>query len=242
MKRPFTRLLRAATDLILPRYCVHCGHSCNHRNYEFLCKKCAYEIFFAQNPCCTICGYPYLGAIIGPKQCPHCAELNPLFDQGKILFLAQGPGRSLLHELKYRHGFYILRDIASMVLNSSDYTAYINGATLIPVPLHPVKFRERGFNQSQKLATMLAKTCQAKVLNLLRRTKFTQTQTRLNRHLRYQNVKNAFAIATNARVIADDDYILIDDVFTTGSNLNACAQVLRQAGAKSIRVATIGHG
>ena len=194
------------------------------------------------NPCCTICGYPYLGAITGPKQCPHCAELNPLFDQEKILFLAQGPGRSLLHELKYRHGFYVLRDIASMVLNSSDYTAYINGATLIPVPLHPVKFRERGFNQSQKLATMLAKTCQAKVLNLLRRTKFTQTQTRLNRHLRYQNVKNAFAIATNARVIADDDYILIDDVFTTGSTLNACAQVLRQVGAKSIRVATIGHG
>ena len=183
-----------------------------------------------------------MGAIISPKQCPYCAELNPLFDQGKILFLAQGPGRSLLHELKYRHGFYVLRDIASMVLNSSDYTNYINGATLIPFPLNPAKFRERRFNQSQKLAKMLAKTCQAKVLNLLRRTKFTQTQTRLNRHLRYQNVKNAFAIAANARVIIDDDHILIDDAFTTGSALNACAQVLRQAEAKSIRVAKIGHG
>lgn len=242
MRRPITRLLRAATDLILPRSCVHCGHCCNHRDYEFLCKKCASEIFFVQNPCCTTCGYPYIGAFVDPKRCPHCAPLDPLFDQGRILLLAQGTGRSLLHELKYRRGFYILRDIAKMVLNSSEYTNYIKGARLIPVPLHPVKFRERGFNQSQKLAAMLAKTCQAEVVYLLRRTQNTKSQTRLNRHSREQNVKNAFAIATNARVIPNDDYILIDDVFTTGSTLNACAQVLRQAGAKSIRVATVGHG
>ena len=242
MQGCITRLLRASTDLILPRSCVHCGHSCNHRDYEFLCKKCASAIFFALDPCCTTCGYPYLGAFVDPKLCPHCAELDPLFDEGRTLFLAQGPGRSILHELKYRRGFYILRDIAKMVLNSSDYTSYIKGATLIPVPLHPAKFRARGFNQSQKLATILAKTCQAEVLNLLRRKQFTQTQTKLNRYSRYQNVKNAFAIAANARVIPHDDYILIDDVFTTGSTLNACAQVLRKAGAQSIRVATIGHG
>ncbi len=242
MRRPITRFLRAATDLILPRNCVHCGHCSNHGDYEFLCKKCVSEIFFARNPCCTTCGYPYLGAFVNPKRCPHCAPLDPLFDQGRILLLAQGTGRSLLHELKYRRGFYILRDIAKMVLNSSEYTNYIKGARLIPVPLHPVKFRERGFNQSQKLAAMLAKTCQAEVVHLLRRTQNTKSQTRLNRHSREQNVKNAFAIATNARVIPNDDYILIDDVFTTGSTLNACAQVLRQAGAKSIRVATVGHG
>ena len=134
MQGSITRLLRAATDLILPRSCVHCGHSCNHQDYEFLCKKCASEIFIARNPCCTTYGYPYLGAFVDPKLCPHYAELDPLFDQGRTLFLAQGSGRNLLHELKYR----------------------------------------RGFNQSQKLATILAKTCQAEVLNLLRRTQFTQ--------------------------------------------------------------------
>ena len=169
-------------------------------------------------------------------------ELAPLFDQGKTLFLAKGPARSLLNELKYRHGFYVLRDLAQMVERTNHYKRYLHGATLIPVPLHPVKARERGFNQSQRLAAMLAKTCDAQVAELLIRTQFTQTQTRLDRNARQQNVKNAFAIAPNAHVIAQTNYILIDDVFTTGSTLNACAAVLRQAGAQSIKVATIGHG
>lgn len=235
-------ILHAAADLIFPRSCVHCSDAVDSSGYDFLCKNCAREIFFSDPPACTTCGYPFFGQLAGPKTCPHCAELNPAFDQGKTLFLAKGPARSLLHELKYHRGFYVLKDLGRMVASAKHYHHYLAGAQLVPVPLHADKERERGFNQSLKIAQMLASRCEAKVADILNRVQYTQTQTRLDRKARHQNVKNAFAMAPNAHVIPDQHYILIDDVFTTGSTLNACARVLRQAGAQQIKVATLGHG
>lgn len=131
-----------------------------------------------------------------------------------------------------------------MVTATRHYLNYIQDATLIPVPLHPTKLRERGFNQSEKIADMLISTTNhsSTVENLLIRQIYTQTQTRLNQLERHQNVKNAFALAPNAVLIPDQQYILVDDVFTTGSTLNACARVLCDAGATRLKVATIGHG
>jgi predicted amidophosphoribosyltransferase len=83
-----------------------------------------------------------------------------------------------------------------------------------------------------------AKSCK----NLLVRTANTPSQTSLRLSNRRQNVKNAFALAKDAVVIPDETYILIDDVFTTGSTLNACAAVLHEAGAFQLKVATLGHG
>jgi len=179
----------------------------------------------------------------GPRTCPHCVELNPLFEEGKTLFLAKGPARSIIHELKYQSGFYVLKDVQAMIARAPYYKDYFEGAILVPVPLHSTKERERGFNQSLVIAETLAEVTEAKDLqNMLIRTVYTQTQTRLSRAARHQNVKNAFALAPDAVVIPDQTYILIDDVFTTGSTLNACAAVLRDAGINQIKVATLGHG
>ena len=186
----------------------------------------------------------FFGMVLGSKMCPHCADLEPLFEQGKALFLAKDAGRSLLHALKYQQGFYVLQDLRKMVATSRHYLDYIHHATLIPVPLHPTKLRERGFNQSERIADMLISTTNrsSTVENLLIRRIYTQTQTRLNQRERHQNVKNAFALAPDAVLIPDQQYILVDDVFTTGSTLNACARVLRDAGANRLKVVTIGHG
>jgi ComF family protein len=238
------RLLNAAADLIFPRSCVHCADAIEDSPYDFLCAACTQELIPCLPPACKTCGYPFFGVLAGPRICPHCAELSPIFDQGKALFLAKGAGRSLLHELKYHSGFYVLNDLRMMIASTRHYLEYLQDAILVPVPLHPTKQRERGFNQSEKIANMLATATngRSQVENLLIRHLYTQTQTRLNQNERYRNVKNAFALAPNTVLFSDKQYILVDDVFTTGSTLNACASVLRDAGATRLKVVSIGHG
>jgi ComF family protein len=238
------RFAKAALDLVFPRSCVHCGDAIEGSPYEFVCSACEKEILPCLPPACKTCGYPFFGAVIGPRVCPHCADLEPVFDEGKTLFIAKGAGRSLLHNLKYQRGFYVLKDLRRMVTTTRHYLEYIQGAALVPVPLHPTKLRERGFNQSERIAEMLAAatTGSSQVEHLLIRSVYTQTQTRLNHAERYRNVKNAFALAPDTVLIPDKQYILVDDVFTTGSTLNACARVLRDAGATRLKVVTIGHG
>jgi ComF family protein len=231
-------------EVFFPRSCVGCGDAVEDSGYEHLCRDCARELFLVAPPSCRTCGHPFHGILAGPRICPHCAELNPVFDEGKTLFLAKGPGRALVHELKYQSGFYILRDIERMARGAPDYLDYLSDAVLVPVPLHKDKLRERGYNQSERIVEALARATggRSRVAKLLLRTKFTQTQTRLNREDRHGNVKNAFALAEDAVVIPGQQYILVDDVFTTGSTLNACAEALRNAGADRIKVATLGHG
>jgi ComF family protein len=230
-------------DVFFPVSCVHCGASVEEAPYPHLCRPCGRELFLAQPPACTTCGFPFFGKMAGPQVCPHCVELVPRFDEGKTLFLAKGPGRSLIHELKYKSGSYVFEDLAKLLRSSPHYIDYLQGGTLVPVPLHPAKLRERGYNQSERIAAALAREVgDCRVKKLLKRVEYTQSQTRLNREAREKNVKNAFALESDAVVIPDHTYILIDDVFTTGATLNACAAVLRKAGATTIKVATLGHG
>jgi ComF family protein len=235
---------KAALDLVFPRACLHCGEHTEGSLLDFVCIDCTRELHICQPPACTTCGYPFFGMLSGDRSCPHCAELDPLFSQGKTLFLAKGAGRSLLHHLKYQEGFYALKDLRTLAEATPHYRNYFESSTLVPVPLHPTKERERGYNQSDYLVNMLSRLYQPAlpVENLLIRTKFTQTQTRLNRSKRQQNVKNAFALAPDAVLDSSVNYILVDDVFTTGATLNACARVLLDHGATQIKVATLGHG
>jgi ComF family protein len=240
---PLKQLMQPFLEVFFPRSCVHCGDAIEDSDYDFLCQHCSRELFLSKSPMCKTCGYPFFGMLAGPRICPHCIELDPVFEQGRTLFLAKGPARSLIHELKYKSGFYVLQDVRKMIARSPHYQAYFQDAVLVPVPLHPCKLRERGFNQSRVIAACLLETTAAKDLqNLLIRQIYTQTQTRLSRAARHQNVKNAFALTSDAVVIPDQTYIIVDDVFTTGSTLNACAAVLRDAGATQIKVATLGHG
>lgn len=244
MKRTARHVLQTLLDLIFPRSCVHCRETVGETSpHRYLCHNCWQQIHFAQPPACTTCGYPFFGILAGPRKCPHCAELDPIFEQGKTLFLAKGPARAILHELKYRKGLYVLEDLSRMALRQEHFIRYLAGARLVPVPLHKDKLRERGYNQSLHLARMLAQVVPgASLFDCLVRTRFTQTQTRLDRSARFQNMKNAFALAPRVHLNTKDIFILIDDVFTTGSTLNACAEALRQAGVERVKVATLGHG
>jgi ComF family protein len=244
MKTVLHRLWRDKFDVVFPRSCVHCGGLPEGGRLRHLCPACEKLLFIVEAPHCSTCGHPYFGETEVNRLCPHCELLEPEFGEGKTAILLQGPGRSLVHALKYHHGLHVLEDIEVVMATAPGYAAYLRDAVLVPVPLHPRKLRERRYNQSQ----LLAETCArvggggSRVEELLRRAVDTESQTHYDRATRQKNLKNAFALAPGAAITPGQRYLIVDDVFTTGSTLNACAAVLRRAGALRLDVVTFGHG
>ena len=235
---------RDTLDVVFPRSCVHCHGLVEGGRLRHLCPACARALRVVEAPHCVTCGHPYSGEMLDNRICPHCESLVPAFGQGKTAVLLKGPGRSLIHALKYHQGLHVLEDIAAIMAAVPGYADYLRGAVLVPVPLHPRKLRERGYNQSRLLAECCVQAVdgQARIEELLRRAVDTVSQTHFDRATRQENLKNAFALAPGAAITPGQHYILVDDVFTTGSTLNACAAILRRAGCLSLDVITFGHG
>lgn len=176
--------------------------------------------------------------------CPHCEGLAPAFRAGRTAVLFKGPARALMIELKYHRGVHVLVDLEEIFRRSISLLNYVRDAVLVPVPLHARKQRERTYNQTALIAEKLVRVASGKtrVEPLLRRIADTPTQTAFDRRTRQTNLKNAFALLPSAALNPAQHYILIDDVFTTGSTLNSCALVLRRAGCLNLDVVTFGHG
>jgi competence protein ComFC len=112
---------------------------------------------------------------------------------------------------------------------------------VVPVPLHPLRRREREFNQAEVLSRELARRQGLAVCEALDRLRYTVTQTHFDRRRRMQNLRHAFGLRRNAPV-RGKDLLLVDDVLTTGSTLDECARVLLAAGARSVRALTVARG
>ena len=227
-----------------PSQCVECGGLVEEESaYASICGKCSERILFVKEPKCLTCGFPFFGETESKTHCMHCEHLKPVFGQGWSISLFRGPVRHLIHELKYERGFWALRDIAAMAEQAPGLAKFVGDAILLPVPLHPRKLRERGYNQSELIACELTKVLpESSFEDLLARQVDTESQTRFNRRERVRNLKNAFSLRRNRGIDPAQRYVIVDDVFTTGSTLNACAHALKQAGARRIDVLTIGHG
>ncbi len=235
---------RGLADVVFPPVCVHCQGLVENSPLHHLCVSCAKKIKVVQAPHCSTCGHPYYGIVDGERMCPHCQSLDPAFREGRTAVLLKGPARSLVHTLKYHRGLHVLEDVEAIFTRATALTAWVRNATLVPVPLHTRRERERDFNQSLLLAERLARVAggTTNVEMILQRMVDTVSQTYHDKKTRQANLKNAFALAKGAAITADQHYILIDDVFTTGSTLNSCARVLRHAGCLNLDVVTFGHG
>jgi ComF family protein len=245
MRTTVETFVRGLSSVVFPPGCVHCrGLVEDGAEFRHLCTKCAGEIDYVRGPHCTTCGHPFYGVVEGERLCPHCEGLAPAFSEGRTAVLLKGSGRALVHELKYHRGLHVLADVEAIFRQAPHVMELARGATLVPVPLHPRKLRERGYNQSELIAECLARAAGggARVARLLRRTVDTVSQTHHDRRARQANLKNAFALAPGVRISAAHSYLLVDDVFTTGSTLNSCALALRRAGGLNLSVVTFGHG
>jgi ComF family protein len=238
-------LTQGAAEALFPPTCVACRGLVEPAGaFRQICSTCARGIHAVTSPHCSTCGHPFFGEVEGERECPHCVGLNPAFDRGAAAVLFKGAARALVIELKYHHGLHVLEDMTEIFRRSPEVLAQVRDAVLVPVPLHPRKQRERGYNQSRLLADALAEAAggAVRVEDLLVREVDTVTQTSFDRRSRRENLKNAFALAEGAPLNPAQHYVLVDDVFTTGSTLNGCARVLRRAGCLSLDIVTFGHG
>jgi ComF family protein len=176
--------------------------------------------------------------------CPHCEGLKPVYQRAKTITLFKGPARELVLELKYRQGTFVLEDMVALIALNQSIPEFLRDAVLVPVPLHPRKLRERDYNQSALIAEAFGRATGGNLVfaNLLQRVVDGDSQTSFDRRTRQKRMKNAFAARKGASITPHQRYVLVDDVFTTGSTLNACAVALSRAGAISIDVITFAHG
>ncbi|HCJ12148.1 MAG: hypothetical protein A2Y14_05710 [Verrucomicrobia bacterium GWF2_51_19] len=207
---------------------------------HYLCHTCEAKIMFIKTAC-TRCGAPFWGET-DTRVCNVCRDQVLAFQSARSLFAYDGVGKELIHTFKYRNGRYLETDWIRLLKGQPDFLSFFTDATLVPVPLSKKKRHQRGFNQSERLAHCISKLTLAPIEPLLLKTRETPSQTQLNRQQRSQNVKNSFSLNPHMTLVPEKRYIVVDDVFTTGATLNACATTLKKAGATHISVATLAHG
>ncbi len=236
-------VFRPALATVFPSQCVSCGEPVEGAGYDAICRDCEPRVQLVRSPRCLTCGFPFFGEAESKAHCMHCEHLQPEFGQGWSMALFRGPVRDLIHALKYEKGIWALPDLRRIAEAAPELEGFLAGATLVPVPLHPLKLRERGYNQSELIVReLVAAFPDCGVADLLRRVVDTPSQTKFGRQQRIRNLRNAFSLRRNRAIESGFRYVVVDDVFTTGSTLNACAAVLRKVGASRVDVLSVGHG
>ena len=224
MLAQLTKLRGAALNLLLPQFCVGCG-----KEGAFLCDSCLQSLPRLEPPVCPRCGRPQSNG----ELCRNCQDWQADIDGIRAPFCFDGAIRSAVHQLKYRNLRAIAPALAQLM---SEYLAsnHLDGDVLIPVPLHDKRLRERGYNQSALLAKELGTLMNLPVDETsLVRDKFVLPQARTTSvEERRANVIGVFACRGDG--VRGKKVLLIDDVATSGSTMNACASVLKSAGAIAV--------
>ncbi len=218
-------------NLLFPKRCIGCG-----KEGLFLCPSCTSRLPRIMPPVCPLCGRPQASEVV----CASCVNWLADIDGIRSPFRFEGVVKQLVYQLKYRN----LRAVApTLAVLISDYLCHypVPGEVLVPVPVHPKRLRERGYNQSfllaKELSVLTGLPVNATSLIKLRAGSPQAKTTSVDE--RRTNVAGAFACVD--RSLAKMEIILIDDVSTSGATLNACATALKASGAKSVRGLTFAR-
>ena len=196
--------------------CIRCLHHLPKTEFDLISGNPVEKIFWGRVPLVSACSIYY-------------------FSKDSLI-------QSLLHQLKYRAhrslGPFLGEEMGKLLVRSGRFFP-VDG--IVPVPLHPSKEKQRGYNQAGLLAEGISRATNTPFsIDLLRRTFATSTQTRKNRMQRWENVQDKF-ICSDSASVKGKHLLLVDDVVTTGATLESCGQSLLAAGAASIRIATLAY-
>lgn len=227
------RLGNALLDLIFPPRCAGCGQS-----GSLWCYACQASVRVIRDPICSHCGRP-LGNQRDARLCPPCRYSPPEIDGIRSAVMFEGPLREAIHHLKYS-GRTSLAEPLGAFLSARWQADPLPADTIVPVPLHASRVRERGYNQSALLAEQLSRASGLPLAeSMLTRVRATAPQVTLNAAERKMNVRDAFqAFGDAAR---GKRVLLVDDVCTTGATLESCSLALRRAGAASAWAVTLAR-
>jgi competence protein ComFC len=247
LRAAFRRLLSSwskyAEVLLYPSFCEICQTFLEKPGEKVICQSCQERIKpQPQDSYCLCCGRFFEGAG-EPHFCLGCLERTPPFSKHRSCGRYEGIVKDVILLYKYR-GFEslgrYLADFMDQALGSEE-DLWLDVDAIVPVPLHPVREKKRGFNQSRVLAKRLS---QIKNIDLvdkrLVKVKNVPPQTSLEANERARNVRGAFKVK-RPETIKGKVILLVDDVYTTGSTLRECSLALKEAGVKEVRAVTIAQ-
>ena len=241
--RPFGRVVTGLTaakvfalDVLFPDACVSCASE-----GPPLCSLCE-NLLTPIPPTCIVCKKfsPEKNHTLAGKTCPPCRGKTAISHFFSPFSYQSKPASSIIHSLKYKR-IRSLAPVMAKILGNYLLRFRVSvpaGAVLVPIPLHPRRERERGFNQSELIARDLGVILNIPLRSLLSRSRPTHPQTTLDIDARRTNVERAFSAHTS------EGYklaILIDDVKTTGATLDEAARALKKAGVKRVWAITFAH-
>ncbi len=263
--RTVRRLGAIGAEVCFPGICCGCGRlfrlprrteqavTFEQWMHRFLCDICAQAFQAVRSPLCPQCGQPFASSHGPDHVCGQCQEHPFRFSAARAAGLYEGGLRTAIQQLKYQGRDALAQPLGSFLWQTLRHhwdPAQID--RVIPVPLHPRRLRQRGFNQAALLVRewpRLAKRQGYQVppdwidRRTLRRERPTQPQTGLKREERVTNLRRAFQVnpRKSGPGVKHLRVLLVDDVMTTGTTADACAQTLLAAGAAEVRVLTLAR-
>ncbi len=226
-------------SLLFPKYCLGCK-----KMGDYICANCFASIKFQDEDKCLVCNKPSIDS----KTHPGCVS-NYSIDGSSSALVYKSIVKKLVYSFKYEPNLTNLRQnmidllYEGLIQKESLQTVLQQDCVLVPIPLHAVKMRQRGYNQAKLLAEGLVKYWHIPIVDCLRRLKTTHSQYQLSRVERLNNLKGAFSInSKHIDKIKDKTILLVDDLITSGATMNEATKVLKHNGAQGVWGIAFAHG
>jgi ComF family protein len=237
--------MAALVDMVWPKTCLACRVRLKNRASvdNFICSDCWMKIKRNLPPFCYRCGRHIEKANVTKNICPSCIRKPLHFDRAFSPCVYEGVLKGLIHEFKYKNKDYLGPTLSKLMTEFiAEYSLPMDLIdSIIPMPLHKTRLREREFNQAEVLSRHIAGEFNKPVLNdVLKRPRYTKTQTGLEEEQRFLNVKDSFVV-TNKENVAGKKILLVDDVLTTAATSSEAAYSLKKAGANIVFVLTLAN-